>query len=110
MRCNTAIVDDNWTVPSMRSLVVRSPLLTVAVLKIDGVAMVDVDVGLRTAIATAAAPASAMQTTIVAIARPLRRLKVDGISVASQCFCRWQASSAGSWVQSGDRADCECGD
>ena len=89
MRCSTGIVDDNCTVPSIRSVVVRSPLLTVAVLKIDGVAMVDVDVGLRTAIATAAPPARAMQTTIVAIARPRRRLNVGDISVASQCFCRW---------------------
>jgi hypothetical protein len=89
MRCSTAIVADNCTVPSMRSVVVRSPLLTVAVLKIDGVAIVDVDVGLRTAIATAAPPARAMHTTVVAIARPRRRLTVDDISVASQCFCRW---------------------
>ena len=64
MRCSTGNVDDNCTVPSMRSVVVRSPLVTVAVLKIDGVAIADVDFGLRTAIATAAPPASATQTTI----------------------------------------------
>ena len=59
MRWSTLIVDDSWTVPSMRSVVVRSPRLTVAVLKIDGASMVDVAFGLRTAIAIAAPPASA---------------------------------------------------
>jgi len=102
MRCSTGNVDDNCTVPSMRSVVVRSPLVTAAVLKIDGVAMADVDFGLRTAIATAPAPATAMHPTIMAMDRPRRRLGVVGISVASQCFGRWQASSARSRVQTGD--------
>jgi hypothetical protein len=56
--------------PSMRSVVVRSPVATVAVLNIDGVSDVDEDFGLRTAIATAAPPARARHTTPVAIARP----------------------------------------
>jgi hypothetical protein len=51
MRCSTGSVAESCTVPSIRSVVVRSPCLTVAVLKIDGSAADAVSFGLRTAIA-----------------------------------------------------------
>ena len=65
-------VDANCTTPSTLSVVVRSPVLTVAVLKIEGAALEALGFDLRVTSAAAAAPASATQT-IVAIA--IRRLR-----------------------------------
>ena len=70
MRCSTGNVADNCTMPSTRSVVVRSPVLTVAVLKIDGVWIADDDFGLWMMTATAAPPARARHTTAMAILRP----------------------------------------
>jgi hypothetical protein len=54
----------------MRSVVVRSPLLMVAVLKIDGAAIADVDFGLRATMAMAAPAATARHNTPMTIFRP----------------------------------------
>ena len=72
MRWRTVRVDDSCTAPSTLSVVVRSPCLTVAVLKIDGGAPAAFVAGLRVIRAAAAPPASARQTTAPITTRRLR--------------------------------------
>jgi len=72
MRCRTVRVDDSCTAPSTLSVVVRSPVLTVAVLKIEGAALEALAFDLRFASAAAAAPARATQTIVAITIRRLR--------------------------------------
>jgi hypothetical protein len=60
MRWSTVNVDDNWTEPSTVSVVVRSPTLTVAVLKVDATVLTASACGFRADL-TAAVPARARQ-------------------------------------------------
>jgi hypothetical protein len=72
MRCRIVRVDDSCTAPSTLSVVVRSPSLTVAVLKIEGAAFDALALGLRLANAAAAAPARATQMIVAITTRRLR--------------------------------------
>jgi hypothetical protein len=72
IRCSTVNVEESCTVPSTLSVVVRSPCVTTAVLKIDAAAAATLALGLRAAIAAAAPPAKASRTMTEIARRRLR--------------------------------------
>ena len=61
IRCRTVIVADSCTDPSTLSVVVRSPRLTMAVLKIEGAAVAAVALGLRLTMTAPTPPTKARQ-------------------------------------------------